>query len=149
MIIIVIDLSPSPSYQVLVIFVVVLFKKPLPQTKINHAVILSDSQTIADATERILQHGFTNCDTNCTLFAGVMLKLYTSSFSASDARLFSLSGTVCICICLCAHAQSGQRGFAVVWLSLATKGCQGSLTCLSKPKTCGRFHGSRCNSLSA
>ncbi len=70
-------------------------------------MILSDSQTIADATERILQHGFTNCDTNCTLFAGVMLKLYTASFSASDARLFSLSG---VSVYVCVHTVRAGSG---------------------------------------
>lgn len=60
----------------------------------------------------------------------------------------SLCLTLCIfqCVCVRVCAQSGQQGFAVAWSSLATKGCQGSLTYQSKPKMCGRFHGSHYNS---
>lgn len=74
---------------------------------------------------------------NSVLLPSVLLMLFFS---------LSLTLSIFLCVCMRVCAQSGQQGFAVAWSSLATKGCQGSLTYLSKPKMCGRFHGSHYNS---
>lgn len=75
----------------------------------------------------------------------------------SEACLCLLQGaalTLCTSpsLCLCSFlrvavccVQIEPRGSAVAWWFPATKACPASLTCPSKPKTCGRSHGSRCS----
>lgn len=82
---------------------------------------------------------------SCCLSASVVhVALNLSSLRANSAHV-SLS-----CFCTAARrAQNEPPGSAVAWWFPATKGCPASLTCPSKRKTCGRFHGSRCSSSSA
>lgn len=80
----------------------------------------------------------------------VVVLLWSLSLSPAGccANPLYISLSLCLCSFLRVAMRCVQielRGSAVAWWFPATKACPASLTCQSKPKTCGRSHGSRCS----